>query len=216
MKSFLAVWSEWSDWGSCSVSCDDGEYSRQRSCSEPDTCEGDTTEVSTCNEGACYDCENDTHSCSIDAECINRGTGYDCQCNDGYYGDGFSCVGECNLFIIECDVTAGFTVTIDQECKSAQYRMLPEDDSGIFIDSMDYQHPDHVDQFPSADEISEECKFSAAGTITLSFSDCRGAVYTVPTDTNYTTYTTYANHRMLEGTVSTSLMSQETLECRLR
>ncbi|XP_071164274.1 uncharacterized protein [Mytilus edulis] len=52
-------WSAWGAWGSCSVSCGGGLYSRTRGCSDPAPsnggldCSGDSSDYSSCNSAAC-------------------------------------------------------------------------------------------------------------------------------------------------------------------
>ena len=47
-------WSDWEDWGPCSVTCDNGTWTRLRTCSNPTPdhggkqCEGDSMESSEC------------------------------------------------------------------------------------------------------------------------------------------------------------------------
>ena len=38
------------------------------------------------------ECTADMHQCDAQALCMNLIGSYDCQCSDGYDGDGFSCV----------------------------------------------------------------------------------------------------------------------------
>ena len=38
------------------------------------------------------ECLTGTHQCAEKAECVNTETGYECQCQHGYNGDGFTCV----------------------------------------------------------------------------------------------------------------------------
>ena len=40
------------------------------------------------------ECEEEISNCHTNAECINAIGNYSCQCVQGYFGDGFSCVGE--------------------------------------------------------------------------------------------------------------------------
>lgn len=40
------------------------------------------------------ECELGTHMCHEFATCSNKLGGYDCECDDGYHGDGFSCTGK--------------------------------------------------------------------------------------------------------------------------
>ena len=50
-------WSEWSDWGQCSVSCGGGTQSRSRSCTPPKNggkgCEGDNSQTQECETDPC-------------------------------------------------------------------------------------------------------------------------------------------------------------------
>ena len=39
------------------------------------------------------ECSGGTDECHIDASCNNTIGGYDCTCNDGFFGDGFNCTG---------------------------------------------------------------------------------------------------------------------------
>lgn len=53
------MWSEWSDYSDCSVSCAGGEKTRSRTCTEPEPayggadCEGESEEMDVCNEDPC-------------------------------------------------------------------------------------------------------------------------------------------------------------------
>jgi len=40
------------------------------------------------------ECENGSANCSVDATCTNTVPGFNCTCNPGYQGDGFSCEGK--------------------------------------------------------------------------------------------------------------------------
>ena len=43
------------------------------------------------------ECSNDTtHMCSDNAVCINTAGSYECECFDGFTGDGFNCSGNDN------------------------------------------------------------------------------------------------------------------------
>ena len=37
------------------------------------------------------ECQLELHDCSIDASCTNTHGGYECHCDEGYYGDGRKC-----------------------------------------------------------------------------------------------------------------------------
>ena len=50
----LEIWSNWTEWGSCSLSCNAGLRTRVRRCRQG-TCQGSTTEVSVCNQADCYE-----------------------------------------------------------------------------------------------------------------------------------------------------------------
>ena len=46
------IWSDWTEWGRCSVSCNEGLQTRGRQCRQG-TCLGPTTEQTVCNEADC-------------------------------------------------------------------------------------------------------------------------------------------------------------------
>ena len=53
------------------------------------------------------ECSNSTwNHCHTNATCINMNGTYDCLCNPGYFGDGFSCITECPICgnNTECDI----------------------------------------------------------------------------------------------------------------
>ena len=39
------------------------------------------------------ECNDSTHMCSDNATCINAPGSYECECLDGFTGDGFNCSG---------------------------------------------------------------------------------------------------------------------------
>ena len=53
------MWTEWNEWGDCSVTCGAGNAMRERYCINPPPtdggayCTGDRTETEACNLGAC-------------------------------------------------------------------------------------------------------------------------------------------------------------------
>ena len=53
------VWSIWSDWDTCTVTCGGGTHNRMRTCDSPapanggGNCVGDSTEPSSCNNEGC-------------------------------------------------------------------------------------------------------------------------------------------------------------------
>ena len=56
------------------------------------------------------ECERGTHQCDINAACTDNIGSYDCSCNTGYFGDGFTCedINECIEIspIHNCDTNA--------------------------------------------------------------------------------------------------------------
>lgn len=50
------MWSGWSSWGSCSVSCGIGEQRRTRHCQHGD-CQGPSTDTEPCDQGECINAE---------------------------------------------------------------------------------------------------------------------------------------------------------------
>ena len=56
----ITGWGEWAEWSSCTVSCDVGQRSRMRVCSDgnggtgdENDCPGEGVEAEECNEGKC-------------------------------------------------------------------------------------------------------------------------------------------------------------------
>lgn len=45
------------------------------------------------------ECQRELHECDVNANCVDNIGSYDCRCNIGYLGDGFSCydINECNV-----------------------------------------------------------------------------------------------------------------------
>ena len=39
------------------------------------------------------------NNCSTNATCTNTPGGFTCTCNQGYTGDGVTCMGKCSIFI---------------------------------------------------------------------------------------------------------------------
>ena len=62
---------DWSDWGTCSETCGEGQKTRSRSCNNPapahggGDCDGAATESDTCNDGPCAGMYPD-----IDFDCL--------------------------------------------------------------------------------------------------------------------------------------------------
>lgn len=50
------------------------------------------------------ECAEATDNCHSDATCINAVGSYRCQCNTGYTGDGFLCIGKREYSIIEYSI----------------------------------------------------------------------------------------------------------------
>lgn len=59
------------------------------------------------------ECSDGTHSCDANAECTNTRGSYQCECNDGYTGNGFECsnIDECATDTDDCDERAQCTDT---------------------------------------------------------------------------------------------------------
>lgn len=53
------AWSDWEEWGTCSLTCGDGTKTRSRTCDNPAPsnggadCAGDAVDTEACNDGAC-------------------------------------------------------------------------------------------------------------------------------------------------------------------
>ncbi|XP_078363993.1 polycystin family receptor for egg jelly-like [Oculina patagonica] len=54
------------------------------------------------------ECQNGTHNCSMNAQCINTFGSFNCSCLQGYLGDGVQCtdLDECKTGTHDCDVNA--------------------------------------------------------------------------------------------------------------
>ena len=52
-------WTDWSEWGSCSLTCGGGNQTHTRTCSNPapnhggQECHGNDSELQSCNENSC-------------------------------------------------------------------------------------------------------------------------------------------------------------------
>ena len=55
-----------------------------------------------CSNADINECELKTHTCSWYAKCINTEGGFDCECFEGYEGDGFTCKGKYEVNIVLC------------------------------------------------------------------------------------------------------------------
>ncbi|XP_071786151.1 uncharacterized protein [Asterias amurensis] len=88
-------WTAWSDWSVCSVSCNGGTQSHQRTCTNPqpahggNPCVGALTETQQCNIGPCPSCKILTHPLNGELHCETVGEEQNCtiSCLKGY---GFS------------------------------------------------------------------------------------------------------------------------------
>ena len=60
-------WSEWDEYGSCTLECGGGTETRTRECSNPmplyggDDCVGELSETKSCNEQNCRNCYFNSH-----------------------------------------------------------------------------------------------------------------------------------------------------------
>ncbi|XP_060606332.1 neurogenic locus notch homolog protein 1-like [Ruditapes philippinarum] len=83
-------WGLWSEWTVCNSTCGLGQRQRNRMCDNPppiqggETCDGDGEETEACYTD-CYDACS-SNPCGDIHKCISDGTGYKCQCKDGYTG----------------------------------------------------------------------------------------------------------------------------------
>jgi hypothetical protein len=51
--NFAGLWSNWTAWSSCSVTCDIGTQNRSRVCTGGSLCIGNETDSQNCNNGNC-------------------------------------------------------------------------------------------------------------------------------------------------------------------
>ena len=69
------------------------------------------------NDNGCMDideCSTFTHSCHADSDCTNTMGSYDCNCKDGFTGDGLICIDidECKVANLDCHFDATESVPI--------------------------------------------------------------------------------------------------------
>ena len=81
-------WSDWSHWSSCSNPCG-GSRRRLQICKGNDCTTSSQFEEETCS-GNCNPCV-EAH-CHMDATCENNDGAAVCKCNDGFDGDGTTCL----------------------------------------------------------------------------------------------------------------------------
>lgn len=119
----------------------------------------------------------------------------------------------CELFTVSCSVNNGFIISLNDACKTSQYPQLPQNNDGLFITSKNLELDENLNFDTTS--IEDKCKFTESGVLSIGFNDCGIASYTMPSGEDYSVFTVYANHRQLIGDISTSLMDQNEIQCRL-
>ena len=63
------------------------------------------------------ECSTLTHSCHPDSDCTNTMGSYDCECKDGFTGDGLICydIDECKVANLDCHFDAQVSVHIGSQ-----------------------------------------------------------------------------------------------------
>ena len=46
------------------------------------------------------ECQNGKHDCDINANCTNTDGSYECTCNDGFFGDGKTCISKFLMYML--------------------------------------------------------------------------------------------------------------------
>lgn len=172
---------------------------------------GGAPSIDYCNElGAGNDCP-------ADSTCLSASTSKLCSCNEGFRMisefDIQKCKAACDLFSVSCSVLTGFTVTVKEDCRKEQYSHLT-DFSGLFAQSKDLAAAG--DGKPAG--LAAACSFSLETgeteySATFGFDTCGISKHTVEDDHTY--FTTYVNHRVAIGSVVTSQLDQNELQCKL-
>jgi len=181
---------------------------------------------------------NKKHNCKADIEvCVDTDESFICQCAEGKSrlledtddGSKGECADQCNLFTIECDVAKGFTIKVNDKCRTAQYNLEESDYTKLFVSNVDLKDETDLAAKKAGttmddylDGIDTNCKFNADGEVEVKFDQCGGFfVHSSPTDPDdqgkyYTVFTTFVNHRQELNDVWVSRLDQTQLECRLQ
>jgi len=105
------------------------------------------------------ECEQNLHTCSVHATCVNTDGGYDCICKDGFTGDGFKCsdVNECKLGTHDCHAKADCTNTQGGYLCTCKEGYEGDGKTCVNIDECKNPHLNKCD--PNADCIDTEGSF---------------------------------------------------------